>query len=178
MYKKNKKEIRLMASINGIKITSLTTFRGHEGEPLYQGNISYKGKKLGFWSQDAHGAICDNFDFDESVLNEEVEKYKKSDRVEEKYRKFTDISSLLADLAEIMEREKVYKKGAKKGYKSYVMTSDGYHICGYYTNTPVERIESESFHKDFMKTCKDKFFKDWKEEVTIYSDLKDFDIVV
>ena len=64
-----------MASINEIEIKSLKEFKGHEGEPLFQGNIYYKGKKLGFWSQDAHGGICDNFGFDERILNEEVKRF-------------------------------------------------------------------------------------------------------
>ena len=57
-----------MASINGVSIKAFKKFRGHEGEELYQGNVYYNGKKLGFWSQDAHGGICDNFEFDETVL--------------------------------------------------------------------------------------------------------------
>ena len=58
-----------MASINGVSIKAFKKFRGHEGEEPYQGNVYYNGKKLGFWSQDAHGGICDNFEFDETVLN-------------------------------------------------------------------------------------------------------------
>lgn len=40
-----------MASINGVSIKAFKKFRGHEGEELYQGNVYYNGKKLGFWSQ-------------------------------------------------------------------------------------------------------------------------------
>lgn len=166
-----------MASINGIKITSLKAFKGHEGEPLYQGNISYKGKKLGFWSQDAFSG-CDNYDFNTKVLDEEVEKYKNSDRTEEKYKEFTDLDSLLADLAEVMQREKDYKKGVKMGYKTYVMASDTYHVRGYYTNSDIDKITSTPFHKEFMKSCKEAFFKDWNEEVIIYTSLDDFNITV
>ena len=35
-----------MASINGIELKGLKEFKGHEQEPLTQGNIYYKGKKL------------------------------------------------------------------------------------------------------------------------------------
>ncbi len=170
-----------MASINGIKIKNLKFFKDHEGMSIAQGDIWYKGRKLGFWSQDYSGCICDNFDFNEKVLEEEVEKYRASDRVEDKYRKVTSVESLLADLVELSEREKAYKKGTKMAakYPTYVMATDGFRVKGYYTlDTDKERIKGEAYHKKFLKGCKDAFFKDWNGECTIYTSLKDFDISV
>ncbi len=44
-----------MASIKGIEIKNVKTFRGHEYPTNYQGNIYFNGVKKGFWSQDGWG---------------------------------------------------------------------------------------------------------------------------
>ena len=49
-----------MAQINGVTVKALKTFYGHEGEPVFQGNLYLGNKKIGFWSQDARGAIVDD----------------------------------------------------------------------------------------------------------------------
>jgi hypothetical protein len=58
-----------MAKINNFELKNVKDFLGHEQEPLCQGNIYYKGKKVGFYSQDAHGG-CDNIDIDCELSNE------------------------------------------------------------------------------------------------------------
>ena len=57
-----------MASLNGVTIRNFKGFRGHEGEPLWQGSVYHNGRKLGFWSQDAHGG-SDNYDFNSKLLD-------------------------------------------------------------------------------------------------------------
>lgn len=110
-----------MASINGVSIKSLKIFKGHDGEPLYQGNVYYKGRKLGFWSQDAHGGIEDNFLFDESQLKEAVDDYRDhSGKVEDGYKEYFDASALLCEVADLTQAEKEFKKAAKKGYKAVI----------------------------------------------------------
>ena len=52
-----------MASIKGIELKNVKEFRGHEGEDLVQGDVYYKGKKVGYYSQDAWGGM-DIFDLD------------------------------------------------------------------------------------------------------------------
>ena len=166
-----------MASINGIQIKSLSKFYGHEGEPLYQGNIYYKGKKLGFWSQDAHGGICDNFCFDENILNEEVKKYVSSNRVKDEYRSVSSIENLLFDLVNVMEDEKSYKKFLKKGYPTTIVCTDGYHVfCGACKSVSDEGI-LKTFETD-IADFKAKCYKNKDVKITIYRDLKDFDITV
>lgn len=167
-----------MASINGIQIKNLKKFRDHEGCEIAQGDVWYKGKKLGYWSQDY---MCgpDTYGFDESVLSGEVEKYAKSDYVEEKYKELCDLDILLGDLVNIAETEKVFKKGTKTGFKTYVAASDGFHIKGYYTqDTDVEKIKKGQYHKDFIEKCRSKFFKDWDGKCNIYTSLDDFKITV
>jgi len=167
-----------MASINGIQIKNLKKFKDHEGCEIAQGDVWYKGKKLGYWSQDY---MCgpDTYGFDESVLSGEVEKYAASDYVEEKFKKLCDLDILLGNLVNIAEEEKTYKKGVKSGYKSYISATDGFHVKGYYTmDTDIKKIEGKKFHKDFVDGCKKEFFKDWNGGCTIYTSLKDFDITV
>lgn len=63
-----------MASINNVTIKSLKNFLGMEGE-AWQGNVYIDGKKTGFWSQDAFGAICDTFDFDIRALAQKASEW-------------------------------------------------------------------------------------------------------
>lgn len=163
-----------MASINGIRIKNLKTFKDHEEAICCQGDVFYKSRKLGFWSQDAWGGP-DTFRFDESILNDEVRKYAQSDMVEDKYREYASLESLLCTLLEIMEDEKGYKYGLKKGYQIYVKITDGYHIRGYFTNDP-NTLESET-HKKFLADYTGEFFKDKELKTTVYKSLEDFDIV-
>ena len=167
-----------MASINGIQIKSLKKFYGHEGEPLYQGNIYYKGKKLGFWSQDAHGAICDNFGFNEDILNAEVEKYVASDRVEDEYRSVSSIENLLADLVSLMDDEKYYKKYLKQCCPTTIVCTDGIDVSWIGTRKAgvTENVlkACEPVIADFKAKC----HKNKKVKITLYRDLKDFDITV
>lgn len=163
-----------MAKINEIQIKNLKTFRDHEGAPCCQGDVWYKGKKLGFWSQDSWGSP-DCFAFDEHVLDAEVEKYKNSDMVEERYKEFTDLAILLNDLLRIMEQEKAYKKCVKKGFKTYVEASDGFHVRGYYTAvTSKKAVEDDPYHKNFLEECKKLFFKDWSGAFSIFTSPDDF----
>lgn len=167
-----------MASINGIQIKSLKSFRGHEGEPLYQGNVYYRGKKLGFWSQDSWGG-CDNYDFKEIILNEEVERFRNSDMVKPIYKDIVNLDILLYELTGLMESEKEYKKAIKKGYNSYVEACDGYHYKGYYTKgTNPKAIRDTEFYGKFVDDCRKDMFKDWDGKVKIYTNPDDFKIEV
>lgn len=166
-----------MAKINNIQIKNLKTFKGHEGEPLFQGNIYYKGKLLGFWSQDAHGGIYDNFNFNESVLDEEAKKYATSDRVEDEYRKYADICSLLNDLVVLMDEEKMYKSYVKNGYPATVVVTEGYNYfyCALKTTDKDIALKAAAKH---IEECKAKCFKDREVKVYVYTSLDDFNINV
>lgn len=41
-----------MAKIFGFEIKSVKSFKSHDGYPIFQGNVYFKGKKIGSWSQD------------------------------------------------------------------------------------------------------------------------------
>jgi hypothetical protein len=123
-----------MAKINGFELKNITNFRGHEGEDLIQANVYYKGKKVGFWSQDSWGG-CDNFNLDyelNSELKEEVNNklhtYKGGiifDKVDKLYDKTYNITFehkikqigyeyLFSDLVQLIDFEKYYKKYTKQ----------------------------------------------------------------
>lgn len=167
-----------MAKINGIEIKGVKIFLDHEGCQIAQGNVYYKGKKLGSWSQDSWGGP-DRFGFDTSILDKEVKKYRDSNKVKEEDKSICNLEILLFDLLELKDIEDEYKKCIKKGYKLYVRATDGYHICGYYAKEPsVEDVFDTPFYRKFFRECKNKFFKSWDGKIEIYSSLDDFTIEV
>lgn len=123
-----------MASIKGIELKHLQDFRGHEGETLVQGDVYYKGKKVGYYSQDSWGG-CDIFNLDYNLdksLKEEVngvvnnyvggeifkaidELYDKTYNINFKHTiKQIGYEYLFADLLQLQEHENFYKKYTKK----------------------------------------------------------------
>lgn len=110
-----------MASINGVTIKSLKFFSGHEGEPLSQGTIYLNNKKLGFWSQDSHGGICDNFDFDDGLLVNPTLMWK-HELKDYAYYQYLGIEHLLYVLVGLLDLEKNIKSQLKKGHK-YILYS-------------------------------------------------------
>lgn len=161
-----------MASINGISIKGLKKFRGHEGEPCYQGTVYVDGMKMGWWSQDSHGGP-DIMDFDQSYLNKDVESYRNSDRVEDEYREYTELDSLLCDVVELMATEKLYKKGLKDGYPVMVRATDGYYVwSAWYRTMPKQEVIDQ-----FRRDCERGAGVKTPVSVKVYTSLADFNIV-
>ena len=162
-----------MAEINGISLKKLTFFKDHEGCEIAQGTVYYKGKALGEWSQDAWGGP-DIYRFNKSILDAEVEKYKNSDKnmTTEEYRKYTNLDCLLSDLLKLIDDEKLYKKGLKKGYTTFVQCDQGYRTIGYHCNGTRAEIEASDYYKEFIK-------KNMTEnsKILIYESLEDFKII-
>ena len=103
-----------MASLNGVNIRNLKSFRGHEGEPLWQGSVYHNGRKLGFWSQDAHGG-SDNYDFNSKLLEYPTLAWKSALKGT-KYYEYLEVDGFMSVVSAIMDLEKEYKKAEKKGY--------------------------------------------------------------
>lgn len=129
-----------MASINGISVKGMKEFFGHEGETLCQGNLYLNNKKIGFWSQDAHGAICDNFimenGYSETLLRDMVKKVNadKAHMAGPENNRFLleySLDFLMGDYITLFEDEKLYKNAVKKGYAGIVVASDGYHTVAW-----------------------------------------------
>ena len=97
--------------------------------------------------------------------------------VEDEYRKYTSLESLLATLVTLAEQEKMYKKYVKQGYPSTVIITDGYHeFYGACKHTKKEDV-LKAFD-DYIKECKEKCYKNKVAKVLVYTDLKDFDVTV
>ncbi len=146
-----------MASIKGIEIKNIKTFRGEEYPRLYQGTVYFKGNKLGFWSQDSWGGP-DRYDFDITELNKVSKKYYGVGSI-------SDLDTLLSEIILLNDYEKKYKNAVNAGYKSIVILTDGFKetclkvpketkkdavlkICEAYIKT----FENASNDKDRVKT--------------------------
>lgn len=164
-----------MASLNGVEVKSLKEYAGHEGEPLLQGTVYYKGNKLGFWSQDGHGG-CDNFDFREDALEEAVLKLKAVQ--EGKYASYYSTDSFMADLVTIALLEKEYKKMEKKGFPillaGFTWGTGTYSAIGFKSD---KSITNEHKSKVVSEVLKYAYDKTEKVEVAVFKSLADFVIV-
>lgn len=178
-----------MASINGICVKGLKEFKGHEGEPLCQGNLYLNNKKIGFWSQDAWGGP-DNVQlesgYNEKLLNEAVH----SLNVDKDYHGSRpdgstfvveyNLERLMADYIPLYEDEKIYKQAEKKGYKGVVIASDGYHQVSWaLPGSYMQKKDAELLKvlEADIKEAKRSFFKEdqfTQHSVKIYRSLDDF----
>lgn len=143
-----------MASIKGIELKNVKEFRGHEGEDLIQGDVYYKGKKVGYYSQDAWGGM-DIFDLDWQNLSKDLMKeikdvtdnyvggklFKKIDDLyNETYkinfvmREHKGYEYLFEDLLELIDHENLYKKYSKNwGIKTIYIVYESLfdrRVCG------------------------------------------------
>lgn len=178
-----------MASINGLSVKGMKEFLGHEGEPLCQGNLYLNDKKIGFWSQDAHGAICDNFimenGYSESLLRDMVKKVNadKAHMAGPENNRFLleySLDFLMGDYISLHEDEKLYKNAVKKGYAGVAVVSDGYHVVSITLSLPdLYRTDDELLSKfnELICNAKKTFFKEdeyTKHTVKFYRAPEDF----
>jgi glutaredoxin-related protein len=99
-----------MAQIRGIAIKGLKEFKGHEGETLLQGDIYFKGKKVGYYSDDFRGGMA-VVDIDVKVQHE---MYQLSEGYETKYT--NRLENLIYEVVMLTDLEKTFTKAVKKGY--------------------------------------------------------------
>lgn len=135
-----------MASIKGISLKNIQKFRGHDGENCYQGNIYFKGKLAGSWSQDAWGGpdrFCINDDnIYETLIQTATDYYAENPYKDyhgitlkeftegkepslESYTGVCALEMLINDIWLLSMQEKEYKKWQKKGYQ--IMVVFNYH---------------------------------------------------
>lgn len=150
-----------MAKIKGFELKGIAEFKGHEGEPLIQGNVYYKGKKVGFYSQDAWGGM-DIFKLDynldnnlrnkiEDITNNYVggvlfekidDLYNETYKVNFKYEQ-KGYEYLFMDLLQLKEHENDYRKYYKKYPLNtvYIVYKDLFTrgICGAYSDDVIEQ---------------------------------------
>ena len=113
--------------INGLTLKKIVQFKGHEGEPCFQGDLYLGSTKIAEWSQDSHGAVYDNLRMetgyseeklrDAIISNNEPVKYNYAG---ESWEDGYSIEELAWDLIVLKDCEKSYKKAIKDGYAGYV----------------------------------------------------------
>lgn len=126
-----------MAEIKGFQLRNVVNFKGHEQEPLVQGDIWYEGKNVGYFSQDSRGG--------EDIINFKHEAYEQLAKQRTKdyfteypdstcdfYKLEPDVGMFLLEILYLSYIEKDYKKycGEKQpltyGIASYVYKSNMY----------------------------------------------------
>jgi len=179
-----------MASINGISIKKLNSFKGHEGETLYQGDLYLGNKKIGSWSQDAWSGPdqihLDN-KYNLEMLNEQIAKLNPDKSLHgagggQFYRIEYDLELLAADYINLHHDEENFRNALDKGYSSIVVVSDGYHesvinLPVPYTNKSDKELLNEL--SDMINNIKSTFYKEnefTKHIVKIYRSANDFNI--
>lgn len=116
-----------MSKLNGVELKAIKTFKGHEGETCYQGNLYLNGKRLGFWSQDSWSGM-DIFDFDESTLNKVCEDYQAGFDDDYRYKAVcAEKEVFISAVLRLRLIEKDLTPGFKKGYKAAIYVTDGFH---------------------------------------------------
>jgi len=58
------------SAIAAYKVSGVKKFRGHEGEPLMQGNLCHGKTKVAWWSEDAHGGCMNIIVHDRALFAE------------------------------------------------------------------------------------------------------------
>ena len=160
-----------MASINGISLKAMKSFEGLEGT-AWQGNLYVGTKKIAFWSQDGNGGP-DWFDMENGYSKEKLVESMKP-YVDQKLVELGIVDEeFMYKLVCLNKTEKEFKKALKKGYKSMMEVTDGFHImCYYYPDIPA--CNAEALYLGIEEEIKDKFFKNAKIKYHLYKGLEDF----
>ncbi len=105
-----------IVSINCFSIKNIVNFRGHKQELLKQGDVYYKGKKIGFYSQNFSGGT-DYIDIDYEYINI-IKKYMetKYENENEKMPFYLNQDYFFLELLILNEDYNYFKKAIKQGY--------------------------------------------------------------
>lgn len=124
-----------MASIKGFTLKSIKTFMGRDGYGC-QGNIYYKGKKVGWYNDAGDGGMAD-IDFDgtfeqrkamEQVLTDTMYEYYKEHPLTGEYADLpVDNELFMAELVKLIDFEKFYKKAIAKSHSKRSQVYGGIH---------------------------------------------------
>ena len=156
-----------MAEIYGVSVKNIRCNEDHEGCAMYSADVWYNKKKLGHWSQ-SYWCGPDEYDFDESILKDAVEKYRKSDHVEDIYRSVVDADILIDGVIRLSEDEKRFKMGLKKGHKSFTVQEHGFREGFWYGSDDKDKIKQLREYEKLTQGG---------ERVSIYTSLDDFVIL-
>ena len=116
-----------MASIYGFTLKNRKTFQGLDWQGN-QGNLDYKSKKVAWYNDSGNGGSCDIVFYDNvyaPILEETIEHYFKERPIITEYGELGgDEDLFMAELLQLMDDEKEYKKAVKKGYSCLVTHTD------------------------------------------------------
>jgi hypothetical protein len=171
-----------MASINGVEVKNVKEIKNNSFEwgSILTGVIYLNGKKLGEWSQDPHGAVCDNFDAGvEKALMPAVLGVKSTKTGIEA--DIYDASCLIADIVLLKDREKRYKGYLSKGYPVVLVASEkstGIEVYqAFKEGAYITEKRKEEFVLEFVKTLHSKGYSNASIEnieVFVYRTPDDF----
>lgn len=108
-----------MASINGVSLKNVKTFKGHDGDGYYSGSVYLNSKKLGHWSQDSYCGP-DITDFPVDKLQQIARHIAATNFVELKYKEIYNWSCLIDDVLELKLLEDYFKRIKKIDYNTVV----------------------------------------------------------
>ena len=174
-----------MASLHGFSLKKVVNYKGHEGEPLSQADIYYRGKQIGFWRMGDFGGEDEFYGIDSHFLPKEYFDYIRNvwgDTFDSQFpnmnTRFSDemvASSFFAELLYLHEMEKELKKIMKKGFQALITVSISFYSTSF--NIPVgydlERAKI-AVEKQF-----DKLYPKWTEHpktIKVYNDLSQFTV--
>lgn len=117
------------------ELKALTSFKGHEGEPLLQSNIYKNGKKVGAWSDDSHGG-CMRIYFDSKDIEVEFDAWAEAFMAKHNIEKCQYSSCAELVISAIANNLYLVKAMKAKARKAIVLldadfnknTSHGYHF--------------------------------------------------
>lgn len=152
-----------MAKINGFELKGVKEFKGHEGEPCYQGNIYLNGKKVGYFSSSyTMGPMDIRFDKAEIevLFKKTAEEYIKnfpeqfdgSGIMWPENSEWFDEEMLIYELLSIKDWENLTKREFKNGYTSVVMlfNMEGIDTKQYVEDRTTGRLFRESVSADYQ----------------------------
>lgn len=165
-----------MASLNGVSIKNMKSFRTHEG-PMWQGSLYLNNIKIGVWSNDSTGGE-DIFDlyreqYDTDKLIKELVRLKPECR-------YLAEEVFMMELVELTLLEKEYKKIKKQGSDIVLEISDSYTFFPIGLPKEDKGLSDEEIiekEKDTINKYKLKLNKETeriKHEIRIYRSLNDF----
>ena len=171
-----------MATINGIGIKAVKTFRGHEGELLCQGQIYIDGKKGGLWSQDFMSGP-DAFEGDSwKAVDEAARKLKEGYPKTNRYYSVQDSPEVFMHyLVTLLDHEKAFRKNRKKGYTRLVIAENGRERKWTAYVPPKGASETDIRNTDnaYGRQMADEMIpKNAPVSITVYTDESDFNITV
>lgn len=166
-----------MASINGLTVKKIVEFRGHEGEPLVQCDVYYKGKKVGFYSQGDWGsesiarvdaAVREQFkEYGTRFLTEEEEKYAYA---------FKGIEWAIEDILVLHGQEKSFKKITKQGvYGGLVVVTTNIYAKSYAINYNMAKLSFDAI-VEHLKSGTSELASIPNKNFSVYKSIEDFNI--